>query len=201
MKKFDLRKYFITGIILLVPLWITVYVTWLFIKLISNLASPLVVTIMFLLELPREPVLVRLISFLLSIIFICLLGGLANTIVGRHTLKFFEQLTLKIPILSEIYISMKKLVKFFTEYRDVKGNKVVIVEYPRKGTYSIGIVTIETDNKLGVFVPSTPNPTTGYLIFVEKNEIINTTLTVEEALRIVVSGGIASGSEEIKKYL
>lgn len=196
-----IKKYFITGIILLVPLWITLYIVWLFIKLISNITSPLIITIMFVLNIPRTPALVRIISFLLSLVFICLLGGVANTIVGKNILKSVERLLLGIPVLNDIYLSMKKLVHFFTTYKDIKGNKVVIIEYPRKGVYSIGIATIETDDKTGVFIPSTPNPTTGYLIFFEKNEIKNTTLSVEEALRIIVSGGIAPGSEEVKKYL
>lgn len=196
-----IKKHFVTGIILLVPLWITLYIIWLFIKLISNLTSPMITTLMFILDIPREPVLVRLISFLISLAFICILGALANTIVGKNILKSVERILFNIPVLNDIYISMKKLVHFFTEYKGIKGNKVVIVEYPRKGTYTLGIVTLETDNKIGVFIPSTPNPTTGYLVFFEKNEVKNTSLSVEEALRIIVSGGIASGSEEVSKYL
>mgnify|MGYP001772896119 CR=1 FL=1 len=196
-----LTKHFITGLLLFIPVWITLYIVWLFFKLISNIAAPFILAFMFFFKIPENEFFVRLISFFLSLFFIYLFGLVTNTIIGKNILKSIENIFIKFPIVNDIYVTSKKLVNFFTEYKGIKGNKVVIVEYPRKGIYSLGIVTVETEDKFGVFIPSTPNPTTGYLVFFPKEEIKPTTINVDEALRIIVSGGIMSSQEEIKKYL
>jgi uncharacterized membrane protein len=201
-KKFSFRKHFITGIVLFIPIWITLFIIWMFIKLISNITSPFIKTLLFIFDLPETPVLIRTIGFFISVILFYLLGVAADTIFGRKILKTIETTALKIPIVNEIYLSTKKLVNFFTEYKGIQSNKVVIVEYPRQGVFSFGIATVQTEDKIGVFIPSTPNPTTGYLIFFPKQEVKFTAITVEDMLKIVVSGGIATGSkEEIEKYL
>lgn len=198
----QIKKFFITGLILLIPLWITVYIVWLFIKFVSSIVSPFIITLIVMFELPQNMFLVRFISFLLALGVIYLIGVLANTIFGRQIFKKIELLIMKIPLVSDVYIAAKKIVNFFTEYKNLQGNKVVVVEYPRKGVFSFGIVTIEAESKIGVFIPSTPNPTTGYLVFFPKDEVVYTTFSIDEALRIIVSGGIASGKiDEIKKYL
>ncbi len=198
-KKFT--KNFITGLLLFIPLWITSYIVWLFFKLISSITAPFISTSMLILNIPENEFMIRTISFVLSLFLIYLFGFIANTIIGKNILKLIENLLMRIPIITDVYIASKKLVNFFTEYKGIQGNKVVVVEYPRKEVYSIGIITVETKEKYGVFIPSTPNPTTGYLIFFQKEEVKITTLSVDEALKIIVSGGIVSGTEEIKKYL
>lgn len=198
--KTNFKKFFLTGLILLIPLWVTVYVIWLFIKLISNLARPFITTLLFLLELPETPFLIRILSFILSVVIIYLFGLVANSIIGKKLFLRIENMFLQIPIIREIYSSTKKLINFFIEYRAYKANKVVLIEYPRKGMYCFGIVTFETEDKFGVFIPSTPNPTTGYFVFVPKEELKLTNMSVEDALQVIVSGGIV-GSKEINKYL
>jgi len=202
IKKVSFRKHFITGIILFIPIWITLFIIWMFIKLISNITSPFIKTLLFIFDLPESPLLIRTIGFFISILLFYLLGVIADTIFGRKILKMIETTVLKIPIVNEIYLSTKKLINFFTEYKGIQGNKVVIIEYPRQGVFSLGVATIQTEDKVGVFIPSTPNPTTGYFVFFPKQEVRYTSLSVEEALKIIVSGGIAVGSkEEIEKYL
>ncbi len=202
IKKVSFRKHFITGIILFIPIWITLFIIWMFIKLISNITSPFIKTLLFIFDLPESPLLIRTIGFFISILLFYLLGVIADTIFGRKILKMIETTVLKIPIVNEIYLSTKKLINFFTEYKGIQGNKVVIIEYPRQGVFSLGVATIQTEDKVGVFIPSTPNPTTGYLVFFPKQDVRYTSLSVEEALKIIVSGGIAVGSkEEIEKYL
>lgn len=201
MQKTFQKKHFITGLILSIPIWITVYIIWLFIKLVSTIAKPFIIAVLQILNFPINPFISTTISFVISLLIIYFIGLIANTILGKNVLKKIEFLITKIPLINDIYLASKKLVHFFTEYKGIKGNKVVIVEYPRKGIYCLGIVTIETEDKLGVFIPSTPNPTTGYLIFFTKEEAKLTSLSVEDALRIIVSGGIAVDSEIIKKYL
>lgn len=201
MKKNIQKKHFITGLILFIPIWITIYIIWLFIKLISNIAKPFIITIIQMVNFPINHFVITTISFIISVIIIYCIGLAANTILGKSLFKKIESIIMKIPIISDIYIASKKLVNFFTEYKEIKNNKVVIVEYPRTGVFTIGISTIETEDKIGVFIPSTPNPTTGYLVFFPKEETKITTLSVEEALRIIVSGGIAVDNEELKKFL
>jgi len=201
-KKLSFRKHFITGIILFVPIWITLFLIWMFVKLVSNITLPFIRTLLFIFDLPESPLLTTTIGFFISIILFYLIGVAASTIFGRKVLKTFEGTILKIPIINEIYLSVKKLINFFVEYKGIQSNKVVIVEYPRQGVFSFGIATVQTEDKVGVFIPSTPNPTTGYFVFFSKQEVRYTSLSVEDALKIIVSGGIATGSkDEIEKYL
>jgi uncharacterized membrane protein len=131
-----------------------------------------------------------------------LFGLITNSIVGKKLFLKVENFLIQFPIIREIYSSTKKLINFFIEYKYYKSNKVVLVEYPRKGMYCLGILTLEfkDKNKLGIFIPSTPNPTTGYFVFLSKEEVQFTDLSVEDAVQIIVSGGIVS-SKEIEKYL
>ncbi len=203
MQPSNLSKRFVTGIVLFIPLWITLYIIWIFVKLVSNISSPFIKTLFYIFSISESTFLIRIISFLISLLLIYLLGWLTDTILGKKILKKFEYLIFRIPLVSDIYLSIKKLVNFFIEYKTThQDSKVVIIEYPRQGVFSFGIATIETKDKIAVFVPSTPNPTTGYLIFLPKQEVKFTTISVEEALKIIVSGGIVTGAEEeIKKYL
>lgn len=191
MNKDIIRKYFLTGLILLIPLWITLYIVWLFLKLISNISTPFIITLFYAFKIPENKFLLFLSSLIISLIIIYLIGFLANTVIGKSILKNLEKYFYKIPIIKDIYTSAKKLIYFFTEQKETKNNQVVIVEYPRKGCYTIGIITLKTEDKVGVFVPSTPNPTTGYLIFLSKDEIKPIDLSIEEALKIIISGGIS----------
>jgi uncharacterized membrane protein len=203
MKSSNLSKRFVTGIVLFIPLWITLYIIWIFVTLVSNISSPFIKTLFYIFSISESAFLIRIISFLISLLLIYLLGWLTDTILGKKILKKFEYLIFRIPLVNDIYLSIKKLVNFFIEYKTThQDSKVVIIEYPRQGVFSLGIATIETKDKIGVFVPSTPNPTTGYIVFLPKQEVKFTTISVEEALKIIVSGGIITGAEEeIKKYL
>jgi uncharacterized membrane protein len=197
-----IKKHFLTGLVLLIPLWVTVYIIWLFIKWISNLAKPFILTFLYILEIQETPFLIRILSFFASVLLIYLFGLITNSIVGKKLFLRIENFLIQFPIIREIYSSTKKLINFFIEYKYHKSNKVVLVEYPRKGMYCLGILTLEfkDKNKLGIFIPSTPNPTTGYFVFLSKEEVQFTDLSVEDAVQIIVSGGIIS-TKEIEKYL
>jgi uncharacterized membrane protein len=197
-----IKKHFFTGLVLLIPLWVTVYIIWLFIKWISNLAKPFILTFLYILEIQETPFLIRILSFFASVLLIYLFGLITNSIVGKKLFLRIENFLIQFPIIREIYSSTKKLINFFIEYKYYKSNKVVLVEYPRRGMYCLGILTLEfkDKNKLGIFIPSTPNPTTGYFVFLPKEEVQFTDLSVEDAIQIIVSGGIVS-PKEIEKYL
>lgn len=186
-----LRNYFITGIVVLVPIGITLYLTKFFISVSSNL-------------IPKEinpnsylPFSIPGLEILLSIIFITVIGWLSLSFIGKKILQLVNETLKRIPILRTIYSAIGQMTESLAPR---KGNKksVVLVEYPRKGSWAVGFAT--KDNKgeiskktstelVNVFVPTTPNPTSGFLLMFPKKEIIYLDMTFEEASKFIVSAG------------
>ena len=189
-----LRNYFITGIVVLVPIGITLYLTKFFISVSSNL-------------IPKEinpnsylPFSIPGLEILLSIIFITVIGWLSLSFIGKKILQLVNETLKRIPILRTIYSAIGQMTESLAPR---KGNKksVVLVEYPRKGSWAVGFAT--KDNKgeiskktstdlVNVFVPTTPNPTSGFLLMFPKNEIIYLDMTFEEASKFIVSAGTSN---------
>ena len=189
-----LRNYFITGIVVLVPIGITLYLTKFFISVSSNL-------------IPKEinpnsylPFSIPGLEILLSIIFITIIGGLSLSFIGKKILQFFNQTLKKIPILRTIYSAIGQMTESLAPNKGDKKS-VVLIEYPRKGTWAVGFAT--KDNKgeisdktnselVNVFVPTTPNPTSGFLLMFPKSEIIYLDMSFEEASKFIVSAGTSN---------
>ena len=189
-----LRNYFITGIVVLVPIGITLYLTKFFISVSSNL-------------IPKEinpnsylPFSIPGLEILLSIIFITVIGWLSLSFIGKKILQLVNETLKRIPILRTIYSAIGQMTESLAPR---KGNKksVVLVEYPRKGSWAVGFAT--KDNKgeiskktstelVNVFVPTTPNPTSGFLLMFSKKEIIYLDMTFEEASKFIVSAGTSN---------
>ena len=189
-----LRNYFITGIVVLVPIGITLYLTKFFISVSSNL-------------IPKEinpnsylPFSIPGLEILLSIIFITVIGWLSLSFIGKKILQLVNETLKRIPILRTIYSAIGQMTESLAPR---KGNKksVVLVEYPRKGGWAVGFAT--KDNKgeiskktstelVNVFVPTTPNPTSGFLLMFPKKEIIYLDMTFEEASKFIVSAGTSN---------
>ena len=189
-----LRNYFITGIVVLVPIGITLYLTKFFISISSNL-------------IPKEinpnsylPFSIPGLEIFLSIIFITIIGGLSLSFIGKKVLQLVNETLKRIPILRTIYSAIGQMTESLAPR---KGNKksVVLVEYPRKGSWAVGFAT--KDNKgeiskktstelVNVFVPTTPNPTSGFLLMFPKKEIIYLDMTFEEASKFIVSAGTSN---------
>ena len=189
-----LRNYFITGIVVLVPIGITLYLTKFFISVSSNL-------------IPKEinpnsylPFSIPGLEILLSIIFITVIGWLSLSFIGKKILQLVNETLKRIPILRTIYSAIGQMTESLAPR---KGNKksVVLVEYPRKGSWAVGFAT--KDNKgeiskktntelVNVFVPTTPNPTSGFLLMFPKKEIIYLDMTFEEASKFIVSAGTSN---------
>ena len=137
-------------------------------------------------------------GFILTILFLYLLGLLVSNVIGKKLYKAFENLLDRIPIINKIYISIKQITSTLSTSGSNKAfEKVVIIEYPRKGLWTMAMVTGRTKNIhnsdfYNIFVPTTPNPTSGYLIFIKKKDVIETSLSVEEGLKIIISGGLMS---------
>ena len=186
-----LRNYFITGIVVLVPIGITLYLTKFFISVSSNLIPNNINPNTYL------PYAIPGLEIFLSVIFITLVGGLSLSFLGRKILQMFNDLLKKIPILRTIYSAIGQMAETLAPNKKNKKT-VVLVEYPRKGSWAVGFAT--KDNKgeiskktnkelVNVFVPTTPNPTSGFLLMFPKDEIVYLDMSFEEASKFIVSAG------------
>ena len=189
-----LRNYFIAGIIVLVPIGFTLYLTIFLISISSKL-------------IPEEinpnsylPFLIPGLEIALSIIFITLIGFISLSYIGKRILKLINDLLKKIPFLRTIYSAIGQMTESFA---NTKGKKksVVLVQYPRKGSWAVGFVTKENkgeiskkinDKLVNVFVPTTPNPTSGFLLMFPKKEVIYLDMSFEEASKFIVSAGTSN---------
>ena len=186
-----LRNYFITGIVVLVPIGITLYLTLFFISISSKL-------------IPKEinpnsylPFSIPGLEILLSIIFITVIGGLSLSFIGKKILQLVNETLKRIPILRTIYSAIGQMTETFAPKKGSKKS-VVLVEYPRKGSWAVGFATKENKGEISkktnselinVFVPTTPNPTSGFLLMFPKSEVVYLDMTFEEASKFIVSAG------------
>ena len=186
-----LRNYFITGIVVLVPIGITLYLTTFFISISSNLIPQGINPNSYL------PFAIPGLEILLSVIFITFVGGLSLSFIGKKVLQLFNDLLKKIPILRTIYSAIGQMTETFAPKKGSKKS-VVLIQYPRKGTWAVGFATKENKGEISkktntelvnVFVPTTPNPTSGFLLMFPKNEIVYLDMTFEEASKFIVSAG------------
>ena len=188
------RNYFIAGIVILIPIGITTYFTLFLISISSNI-------------LPKEinpnyylPYNIPGLEIIISILIITIIGGLSLSFIGKKLLNLFNSVLKKIPILRTIYSAIGQMTETFTKSDSNKKN-VVLIEYPRKGAWAVGFATKEntgeitkrTNRKLiNVFVPTTPNPTSGFLLMFPKEDVIYLDLTFEEASKFIVSAGTSN---------
>ena len=191
-----LRNYFIAGVVVLIPIGITVYLSLFLVSISSKI-------------LPKEinpnnylPYDIPGLEILISILLITLIGWLSLSFLGRKMLNLLNIVLKKIPILRTIYSAIGQMTETFTKTNKDKKN-VVLVEYPRKGSWAVGFATKENKgeiskktnkNLVNVFVPTTPNPTSGFLLMFPKDEVIYLDLTFEEASKFIVSAGTSNPS-------
>ena len=189
-----IRNNFIAGIVVLIPIGITLYLTLAIAKVSSKI-------------LPKEinpnnylPYNIPGIEIVIALLLITLIGWLSLSFIGKKLLNIFDNILNKIPILRTIYSAFTQMLETFTKSKVSKKN-VVLVEYPRKGTWAVGFATNkntgEIKNKIGqevvnVFVPTTPNPTSGFLLMFPKEDVIYLDITFEQASKFIVSAGITN---------
>ena len=189
-----IRNYFIAGVVVLIPIGITVYLTIFMVSISSKI-------------LPKEinpnhylPYDIPGLEILMSIFIITLIGWLSLSFLGKKLLTLFNNILKKIPILRTIYSAIGQMTETFTKSDKGKKN-VVLVEYPRKGSWAVGFATKENSGEItekinkkliNVFVPTTPNPTSGFLLMFPEDEVIYLDLTFEEASKFIVSAGTSN---------
>ena len=189
-----LRNYFFTGVIVLVPIGFTLYLSKFLINFSTNLVPSGLNPNTYL------PYSIPGIEIILTIFFITIVGGLSLSFLGKKFLQIIDDLFKRIPILRTIYSAIGQMTESF---RNQDGNKksVVLLEYPRKGSWAVGFATKENTgeiklktnlNLVNVFVPTTPNPTSGFLLMIPKEDLIYLDMTFEEASKFIVSAGTST---------
>ena len=189
-----LRNAFIAGIVVLVPIGFTLYLTLFLIKISSKL-------------IPNEinpnnylPFSIPGLEILLSVIFITIVGGISLSFFGKKILNLINDLFKRIPILRTIYSAIGQMTESFTSKSDNKKS-VVLIEYPKKGSWAVGFATKENKGEISkktnkelinVFVPTTPNPTSGFLLMFPIEDVIYLNMSFEEASKFIVSAGTST---------
>jgi len=191
-----IKNILLTGFIAIIPIGVTIYILYLMIHLMDNL---------FKIIPPRFhpdhylPFPIPGLGVIFTLILIFFVGLVVKSYVGKQFVHLGEWILSKIPFVSGIYNAMKKLAESIFGHKSQSFRRVVLVEYPRKGLFSVAFVTGSTvgelqrkteANMINLFVPTTPNPTSGFYIMVPESDMINLDMTVEEAFTLIISGGI-----------
>ena len=189
-----LRNYFITGVVVLIPIGFTLYLS----KILIGISSKLI---------PKNlnpnhylPFDIPGVEILISILLITIVGGLSLSFFGRRILKLIDDLFKRIPFLRTVYSAIVQMTETFSKKDDNKKS-VVLIEYPRKGVWAVGFATKENTgemadktnkNLINVFVPTTPNPTSGFLLMFPIEDVIYLNMSFEEASKFIVSAGTSN---------
>ena len=192
-----IRSWFLTGILVITPIILTVYVAWAFITFVDNLVVPLVP------ESYRPsnflPFSIPGLGLIIVFIFTTIVGSLATGLFGRTLIRIWENLLNRMPVVRSVYSAIKQILETVMAAQSDAFRQAVLVQYPRKDIWAIGFVTGTTKGEVGknvsekmvnVFMPTTPNPTSGFLLFFPEKDLIFLKMSVEEALKLVVSGGM-----------
>jgi len=194
-----LRAYFLAGILITAPISITFYLAWLFINFVDSKVTPLI---------PAKynpetylPFGTPGLGLVIVIVFLTLIGALTAGFVGRLYLRMSERLLNRMPVIRGIYGAIKQILETVLAQQSNAFREAVLVEYPRRGIWAIAFITGRTEQEvqnlteeecINIFLPTTPNPTSGFLLFVPKKELYPLSMSVEEALKMVISGGIVT---------
>jgi uncharacterized membrane protein len=195
-----LRNYFLTGLIIVAPLAITAYLTWTFIGWVDSWVKPYIPAI----YNPDYylPFAVPGFGLVTALFLITMIGFLTANLVGRSIISFGESLLDRMPLVRSLYKGLKQIFQTVLAEQSGSFKQAALIEYPRRGLWSIVFIATETkgevDNRLpehdsiSVFLPTTPNPTSGFLLFVPRKDVIILDMSVEEAAKMVISAGLVS---------
>lgn len=189
----QLRRTLITGLLILAPVALTIYVLLFLFQIMDGMFAGAVQHALGL-ERPLPGV-----GILLTLMVVLVLGWLSSNVFGRRLIMLLEKVLARIPVAKTIYASTKGIVEAVSQSQTEAFKRVVMIEYPRRGLFSVAFVTgnarwgelhPETSDLLLVFLPTTPNPTSGYLLLVPRDQTTDLPITIEEGVRMVISGGI-----------
>ena len=201
----SLKNYFLTGLLVILPVFITLYVIWSLIRGMDAILKYIPAK-----YLPETYLHIYIpgLGLILVIILVFVIGLLTRNFVGRKIVQLGENIVDRIPLVRVLYAGVKQLLETLFLQRTDAFKRVALIEYPRRGAYVIGFITGEskgeiqnkTDkNMINVFVPTTPNPTSGFYILIPEDELIILNMSVEDAFKLIISGGIVSPNEFKKR--
>jgi uncharacterized membrane protein len=192
-----LRAYFFAGILITAPISITFYLAWLFVAFVDSKVTPLIPDK----YNPAEylPFGLPGLGLVIVLVVLTLIGALTAGFFGRMIMRFYESLLAQMPVVRNVYGAIKQIIETVLAQQSTAFRQAVLVEYPRRGLWAIAFITGHTkgevdrlteEDTLNIFLPTTPNPTSGFLLFVPKEDVVPLAMTVEEAIKMVISGGI-----------
>ena len=187
----NIRSKLFTGIATLLPLYLTFFVLKFLFTTLDGMSNPL---------LHKLGVKIPFLGILLTVILIFLLGVLVTNFLGRKIFKIGEKIVKKVPIVNIIYSTLKQITDTFTKGSPNEFKGAVYIQYPRKGLWTMAFISGESKSKEGIsffhlFVPTTPNPTSGFFLMIPKKDAIQTEMSVEEGLKTIISGGLLAPKE------
>ena len=200
-----LRNYFIAGILITGPIALTLYIAWLFIHGVDAAVTALI---------PDEynpetylPFHVPGIGLVVAVAALTLIGALAANVLGRFFVRIGERIMGRMPVIRGVYGAVKQIFETVLAKQSSTFREVVLVEYPRRDSWTVAFVTARPEGELhdlvppdavGLYVPTTPNPTSGFLLYVPRKDVITLSMTVEEGIKLVISGGIVTPPDRRK---
>lgn len=197
------KNWFLTGLFILLPLGVTgIVVSW----LLNYVGAPLGKLVWDFLGIENPDIfwmnlVVNLLATILIVLLITLLGFFSKYFLGKTIIRLAEKVINKVPFVSTVYKTVKQIVETFNQNREAVFQNAVLVEYPRKGMYSIGFLTSESKGEIpdktlesvvNVFIPTTPNPTSGFLLMIPQEDVIYLTMSVADAMKMIISGGVVT---------
>ena len=199
-----LRAYFLTGLVVAAPISITIYLTWIFVSYVDSWIKPFVPAV----YNPDTylPFSLPGVGLVFAFIGLTFLGALTANLFGRTLVAYGEQMFSRMPVVRNVYRALKQIFETALSHSSTSFQDVGLIEYPRKGLYAIvfvststsGEIPIKSDEQemLSVFLPTTPNPTSGYLLFVPKRDVILLDMSVEDGAKLVISAGLVTPSDK-----
>jgi uncharacterized membrane protein len=194
-----LRTYFFAGVLVTAPIAITIYLTWQLITFVDGQVKSLI---------PAKynpetylPFATPGLGIVIAFVVLTLIGFLTANIIGRSVQRFGESLLDKVPVIRSVYKTVKQIFETVLSQQSKAFREAVLIEYPRRGMWAIGFITGRTEGEvqdltqeetINVFLPTTPNPTSGFLLFVPRKDVVRLAMNVEEAIKMVVSGGLVT---------
>ena len=194
-----IRTYFLTGVVVTAPIGITLWLLWLVVDLFDRAVVPLIPDAYNPTDILGRNV--PGVGIVIVLILVTLVGALFTNVAGRFLVRFGERLVSRVPVVRTIYGVLKQIFDAVLAQSANAFREVVLIEYPRRGIWVIGFITSPTrgevqrvteEEMVNVFLPTTPNPTSGFLLFVPRKDCIPLDMTVEEGVKLVISGGIVS---------
>ncbi len=193
------RRKLITGLLVVLPIFVTFFVIRFLFTMIGGILSPVVIkAVGFFGFSPNSKIdefVITSVAFVLTFVALYSIGVIATNFLGKFIISFYESILHNVPIIKNVYTSSKKLIEIISLPSTQSFKRVVIVEYPRVGMKAFAFVTggIKTEDGTelaSIFIPTTPNPTSGFLIYLPEQDIEETDLSIEEGMKLIVSGGI-----------